>query len=115
MSCRRRPNFSFIAASDRYVMWPIMRATAEPFRRWGGAVVVAVVPVGVGHDRLTADLVEGDGLRGLPRRAGEDDRGVDALRVGDGPLEHLHAAHAAADGGQQPLDAEMIEQQAPGR
>ena len=34
-----------------------------------------------------------------------------ALGIARRPLQHLHAAHRAADHAEQPLDAEMVDQQ----
>ena len=52
---------------------------AEALGRRLAAVVVAAVPVGVGHDRLAADLVEGDRLRGLAGGGGQGHAEVHAL------------------------------------
>ena len=47
-------------------MCAAMRATARPFSRALAMLeIVAAVPVGIGHHRLPADLVEGDVLRGM--------------------------------------------------
>ena len=87
-----------------------MRATASP--RAGGlpAVVVALVPIRVGHDGLPADFVEGDLLRAVPRRGGDRDRRGDRIGIRHRPFERLHAAHRSARDGQQALDAEMVDQ-----
>ena len=68
------------------------------------AIVGAVAPLGVGHDRLAAGLVEGDRLGRLLGGRGDGDHGVRALRVSDGELQRLHAVgglrplvHGAAD------------------
>ena len=84
---------------------------AQALGRRLAAVVVAAAPVGVGHDRLPADLVEGDRHRRLTRRRGQRHAEVRAVGMRDRQLEHLHAAHRAAHGGQQLADAEVIEQQ----
>ncbi len=57
-----------------------MRATARP--RAGGllAVIVALVPIGVGHDGLPAHFVEGDLLRAVARGGGDGDGGDHAIR-----------------------------------
>ena len=73
-------------------------------------MIAAAAPFRIGHDRLTADLVEGDVLRRMPRGAGDRQRREHALRIALRPLQHLHAAHRAADDGEQRLDAEMVEQ-----
>ena len=88
-----------------------MRATDRPAARQLVTVVVPAAPLRIGHDRLAADLVEGDRLRRLLGRRGDGDQAVRALRVGDGELQGLHAAHRAADRGQQLGDAELVEQQ----
>ena len=54
--------------------------------------------------------MEGDVLRRVPRRAGNRQRGVHALGIGRGPLQHLHAAHRAADHREQRVDAEPVDQ-----
>ena len=84
---------------------------AEALGRRLAAVVVAAAPVGVGHDRLAADLVEGDRHGGLARRGGQRHAEVRAVGVRDRQLQHLHAAHRAADGGEQLADAQVVEQQ----
>ena len=82
---------------------PAMRARAF-------GEIAAAAPVGIGHHRLTADLVEGDVLRRMPRAARDRQRGEHALRIGRRPLQHLHAAHRAADDAEQRLDAEPVDQ-----
>ena len=42
--------------------------------------------------------------------AGDRQRREHALRIGRGPLQHLHAAHRAADHAEQRVDAEPIDQ-----
>ena len=91
-------------------MWPTMRATARP--RAGGllVVVIAFVPVGVGHDRLPAHFVERDLLRAVPRGGGNRNRRDHRVRIRDRPFERLHAAHRSARDRQQPLDAQRVDQ-----
>ena len=72
--------------------------------------IAALAPVGIGHHRLAADLVEGDVLRGMARRAGDRHRGEHAVLIGRGPFQHLHAAHRAAEHAEHVGNAEMIEQ-----
>ena len=72
--------------------------------------IAPAAPFRIGHDRLAADLVEGDVLRRMARGAGNRQRSKDALRIGRGPLQHLHAAHRAAGHREQRVDAEMVEQ-----
>lgn len=54
--------------------------------------------------------MEGDVLRGVPCGAGDDHGRGDALGKGRRPAQRLHAAHRAADHGEQLSHAEMIEQ-----
>ena len=67
-------------------------------------------PFRIGHHRLAADLVEGDVLRRVARRAGDRQRREHALGIARRPLQHLHAAHRAAGHREQRVDAEMVEQ-----
>ena len=73
--------------------------------------IAPAAPVGVRHDRLPADLVEGDVLRGMARRRRDRKSGEDAVGIGRRPLQHLHAAHRTAGHAKQRLDAEMIDQE----
>ena len=73
-------------------------------------LIVAALPVGIGHDRLTAHFVERDVLRGMARGGRDRQRGDDALGIARRPLQHLHAAHRAAGDAENFLDAERIEQ-----
>ncbi len=77
---------------------------------FAGRQIVAVAPIGIGHDRLAADLVEGDVLRRVARGGGDRHGGEHALGIVRGRFQHLHAAHRAADGAEQLVDAEMVEQ-----
>ena len=89
-----------------------MRATARP--RCGCVPCVEITagaPVRVGHDRLPPDLVEGDVLGRMAGRRGDRHRREHAVGIARRPLQHLHAAHRAADDAEQLLDAEMIDQQ----
>ena len=72
--------------------------------------VAALAPVRIGEDRLPADLVEGDVLRRMFRRGGDRHGGEDAVGKARRPLQHLHAAHGAADDAEQGLDAERVDQ-----
>ena len=73
--------------------------------------IAPVPPVRIRHDRLPADLVEGDVLRGMARRGRDRKRGEDAIGIGRRPLQHLHAAHRTAGHAKQRVDAEMVDQQ----
>ena len=68
------------------------------------------MPVGIGHDRLAADFVEGDVLGAVPRGASDRHHRPHTSGIGCCPLQHLHAAHRAADHGQQPVNAQMLDQ-----
>jgi hypothetical protein len=72
--------------------------------------VVAAPPVGVSHDRLAADLVEGDVLGAVPGGGGDADSAEQPLGIGGRPLQHLHPAHGAADHGLKGLDAHGLDQ-----
>ena len=48
--------------------------------------VAPLAPVGIGHDGLPADLVEGDVLRGVPRSGGDRHRREDAIGVAGRPF-----------------------------
>ena len=50
------------------------RDAQAPRRDHAVLVVVAAVEIGVGHDRLARDFVEGDVLRGQARARGDHDR-----------------------------------------
>jgi hypothetical protein len=71
---------------------------------------VAAVEIGVGHDRASRHLVEGDVLRGQVRRGRDRDALTQSLRIAQRPGERLHAAEAAAEHRRQPLDAEGIDE-----
>ena len=71
-------------------------------------VVVTAVEIGVGHDRLARDLVEGDVLRRELGGGGDDDGVAHALGIGQRPLQRLHRAERAADHRGEALDAELV-------
>ena len=73
--------------------------------------VIAAVPLGVLHDGLAADLVEGDGLGALPGCRGHRDQATDEGGVFNSPLQDLHPAHRAAHDGVERGEAEMVAQQ----
>ena len=78
--------------------------------RGARAVIVAVVPIGVGHNGLAADFVEGDLLRAVTGR-GRDGNGCgNGFRVSDGPFQGLHSSHGTAGDGEQFLDSQRIDQ-----
>ncbi len=54
--------------------------------------------------------MEGDVLGRVARRRRQAHRGEDPLRVVRGPLQHLHAAHRAADDAEQGLDPQLLDQ-----
>ena len=72
--------------------------------------IAPVMPVRIGHHGLPAEFVKRDVLRRMARRAGDRQRREHALRIGGGPLQHLHAAHRSADHAEQRLDPEPVEQ-----
>ena len=72
--------------------------------------VIALGPFRVGHDRLAADLVEGNVLRGVARRRRDRHRREHAIGIARRPLQHLHPAHGAADHAKQALDPEVIDE-----
>ena len=78
-------------------------------RAFAGVVIRPALPVGIGHDRLAPDLVKGDVLGRMARRGGDRESAEDAIRIARRPLQHLHAPHRAADHGEEPLDAELIQ------
>ena len=78
-------------------------------RTLAGAVIAAALPVGIGHDRLSADLMKGDVLRRVAGGSGDRQGAEHALRIARHPFQHLHAPHGAADHGEQPFDAELIQ------
>ncbi len=83
----------------------------EPAMRLRALVEIApAAPVRIGHHGLAAEFVERDVLRRMARRAGDRHRREHALGIGRGPLQHLHAAHRAADHAEQRVDAETVEQ-----
>ena len=72
--------------------------------------IAPAAPFRIGHNRLSADFVEGDVLRRMARRGGDRQRREHPLRIARRPLQHLHAAHRAARHCKQRLDTELIEQ-----
>ncbi len=75
-----------------------------------GVVVVAAAPAGVEPDRPPADRAPGDLLRRGLRAGGDGDERPHPVRVGDAPLEHLHAAHRAAEHREPALDPQVVGQ-----
>ena len=72
--------------------------------------VAPAAPFGIGHHRLSPDLVEGDVLRRMARAGGDRQGAEHPVGIGRQPLQDLHPAHRAAGHREQGLDAEMIEQ-----
>ena len=104
--------------AELLVHLPVRQVRDEPhhprhgqaaFRDGPPSVVVALVELGVGEDRRTADVVEGDLLRRVARGRRDRDGRRDAVRVVDRPLERLHPPHRPADDRQQAVDAEVVE------
>jgi hypothetical protein len=72
--------------------------------------IAPAAPVGIGHHGLPSEFMERDVLRRVARRARDRQCREHALRIGRSPLQHLHAAHRAADDAEQCFDAQAIEQ-----
>ena len=72
--------------------------------------IAAIAPVGVGHDRLAADFVERDVLRGMFGGGGDRQGAIDALGIARRPLQDLHSAHRAAGDAKQHVDAEVVDE-----
>src|SRR5664280_1883747 len=53
-------------------------------------IIAAAAPVLVGGEAIMADLVERDVLRRMAGGAGNRQRRENTLRIGSGPLQHLH-------------------------
>ena len=71
-------------------------------------IIIAVLPLGIGHDRLPADFVESNILRRMAGRAGYDQCGTDPFRPVGGEGQRLHPAHRSADHAVQLLDPQRI-------
>src|SRR4030042_922210 len=74
------------------------------------AIVIAVFPMRVCHDRLPADLIKGNLLGGMLGRRSNDDSTFEFLRVGSNPLQGLHASHRTACHGKELIDPQMVYQ-----
>ena len=72
--------------------------------------VAPLAKVRIGGDGLPGNFIEGNVLRRKARRAGDGHGGAHPIRIGQGPLERLHAAEAAPDHRCPALDAEAIGQ-----
>ena len=79
-----------------------------PGRR--AAVIVAFVPVRIGHNGLPPHLIEGDLLGAMPARAGDRNRRNQAVGVSHRPLQRLHSAHRPAGYREQPRNPEPVDQ-----
>ena len=73
--------------------------------------IIAAAPVGIGHDGLAPDLMEGDVLGRMARRRGDGHGGEDTLGIGGRPLQRLHAAHGAAGDAEELVDLQMLDQE----
>ena len=74
-------------------------------------IVVAALVIGrIAEDGVAADDVEGQGLAGQPRRGGHRDGAGHAIGKPRGPGQHHVSAQRPADHGQQPLDAQVVDQ-----
>ena len=74
------------------------------------AVVLAVVEVWVGLDRVAADHVERDRLRRNPCRTGDDDCCLNVVGVTRRPAQGLMGAERATDDRAEALDAEQVDE-----
>ena len=74
------------------------------------SIISAVVPAGVGHDRLTTDFVKRDVLGGVAGGSGNADGAEQLIRIVRRPLQNLHSPHGSADGGEQALDSKGVDQ-----
>ena len=75
-----------------------------------GVVVIAVVPVRISHDGLTAYFVEGDLLSAVAPGCGNGNHRTYALREAHRPFQGLHASHGPAGHAKQPFNTERINQ-----
>ena len=81
-------------------------------RQAAGAVVVAGLPIRIGHDRVPGDRVPCDALRAQARGRRDGDDVVDRVGVRHRPLEGLHPTERAAARGQQTFDAQLAQERA---
>ena len=92
-------------------MWAAHARHGQPLLRVAARFeIAAAAPVGIGHHRLSPDLMEGDVLRGMAIAGGDCDRRKHAFGVARRPLQCLHAAHRAANHREQLVDAERRDQ-----
>ena len=92
-------------------MWPEHPRDGQADGRPVLLVVVPALVVGrIAEDGVAADDVEGQGLAGQPRRGGHGHGAGDAIGKPRGPGQGHVAAQRSADDGQQPLDAQVIDQ-----
>ena len=75
-----------------------------------GAVIIALLPVGIGHDRLAADFLEGDVLRRHGRGAGNAQHPGRKIGPVGRQAQALHCAHRAADDRIEFLDPQRAQQ-----
>ena len=74
------------------------------------AVIVAVLPARIGHDRLPPQFVETDVLRRMAAGRGDDEHALGAFGPVRGKAQRLHPAHRPADHCVQPVDPQHVEQ-----
>ena len=72
--------------------------------------IISPVPVRIAHDRLPADPVECNRLRGNTRGRRNRDGAFQAVRIQQRPAQHLHSAHGSAGHAEPFADSEMIHQ-----
>src|SRR5262245_50438571 len=74
--------------------------------------VVASAPLRVGHDALAQHLQHAGGPRGGAAEGNDGNDTVHHVRIADGPLQRLHAAHRRPDHRHELLDPEFLRDQA---
>ena len=79
-------------------------------RRAARPIVMAALPIRIGHDRVARNGVPRDALRLQRGRTGDDHDRVDLIRIQDGPFERLHAAQRSTGDGGEPRDPDLVEE-----
>ena len=74
--------------------------------------VITIFPVRIAHNGRAPYRIEGDALRGQTMGSGDGKTVHDQVRVGDCPLQRLHAAHRPTADGVPARDAQVVHQQA---
>src|ERR1035437_932005 len=78
--------------------------------RWHTAIIIAFVPARVGHNSLTANLIESNLLRRMAHgcRNGYDTTNFFGMRIH--PFQRLKAAHGTAGYGEKFCDTKVFDQ-----